>query len=780
MADLTRNPFLRFPGGTIILLVGLCVGAVLLARVTVNSEMDDLLSGDQRNLKSYETIRGILGESVPIAVSLDCDEVFTPQGIELIREVTWALGEIPGATTSYTNIQFGITNVVTGTNVSSLVNAVRPVFTQKFQPLKLELPKMEWVSIMPPVLDNVGLAELRRWSQEHPFARNILVAEDSRHTLILASYQRPLETRAERAIFQEELDVALQPFRDKGRSVNAIGLPLIEQEIHTTLIQDVKRFVPTALAVLLLVLCVTFRHAPRLILFMLFNQLMGIALLPALFQMTGLQLNIFTVLLVPLLTGVHLAMLAHLGTAFQRASQQGQKVAEALQTMWREVFRASGFAALTTGIGLLALLASEVDQLREFGVLGAAGITMLFGLTFGPGLAWLPVLFERQKGKAPSKPQATWGADWADRMKASYKPLLLMTMLGLVIIVVGISQVRTDVRASEFLNANSPTRKMIEEMDRVFGGINLVQVEIDSGKTNGVVEPVLLEHLFKVHQRAKTLDGVTAVYSYAQLIAAINEIYEGGKPEAFRLPENLWVRGAFIAAINSQKEQLPFLAALYDPHFRTTQLTLRTRDMPSEAYLKLLRKAEALAREGAPDDVKVSADSGIRSILEADRRIVRSQRKSVLWSVGLIGLVLAVLWRSVALAVLALAVNLLPVGLIIALQGFAGVPLNSVTIMVAAIALGIAVDDTIHFITHWRDEMMGGASASEAARRAMEVKGRPIVATTAILVGMVGVFWVSSFPPVVHFGLLLAVGLVGALVSALVLLPAWLGGRASK
>jgi predicted RND superfamily exporter protein len=76
--------------------------------------------------------------------------------------------------------------------------------------------------------------------------------------------------------------------------------------------------------------------------------------------------------------------------------------------------------------------------------------------------------------------------------------------------------------------------------------------------------------------------------------------------------------------------------------------------------------------------------------------------------------------------------------------------------------------------------MAGGASTSEAVRRAMTVKGRPIVATTAILVGMVGVFWVSSFPPVVHFGLLLAVGLVGALVAALVLLPAWLGRRASK
>ena len=131
-------------------------------------------------------------------------------------------------------------------------------------------------------------------------------------------------------------------------------------------------------------------------------------------------------------------------------------------------------------------------------------------------------------------------------------------------------------------------------------------------------------------------------------------------------------------------------------------------------------------------------------------------------------------------AALAVAVNALPVGMVIALQGFAGVPLNSVTIMVAAIALGIAVDDTIHFITHWRDERSAGADAGEAVRRTLAVKGRPIVATTAILVGMVAVFWVSSFPPAMQFGLLLAVGLAGALVAALVLLPAWLGREGKK
>ena len=110
-----------------------------------------------------------------------------------------------------------------------------------------------------------------------------------------------------------------------------------------------------------------------------------------------------------------------------------------------------------------------------------------------------------------------------------------------------------------------------------------------------------------------------------------------------------------------------------------------------------------------------------------------------------------------------------------ALQGFAGVPLNAITIMVAAVAFGIAVDDTIHFITHWRMARDQGMNPVAALSETMGVKCRPIVCTTAVLAGILCVFGFSSFPPVVHFGLLLAAGLVGALLAALVLLPAWLG-----
>ena len=178
------------------------------------------------------------------------------------------------------------------------------------------------------------------------------------------------------------------------------------------------------------------------------------------------------------------------------------------------MLRASGFAALTTITGLLALLASDVEQLREFGVLGASGIAMLFGLTFGPGLAWLPLLFANRSASQakpvpdgePDANHSSWRA-WSDRMQAVRQPMAVLLVLSAVLLVVGLSQVRTDVRAVEFLNRASPTRVMIEEMDEAYGGINVVQVQVDSGMTNGLNNPYFLQYLDSVHQMAAREPG---------------------------------------------------------------------------------------------------------------------------------------------------------------------------------------------------------------------------------------------------------------------------------
>jgi hypothetical protein len=173
--------------------------------------------------------------------------------------------------------------------------------------------------------------------------------------------------------------------------------------------------------------------------------------------------------------------------------------------------------------------------------------------------------------------------------------------------------------------------------------------------------------------------------------------------------------------------------------------------------------------------VTVSAAEGIHSILEADRRILRSQTSSAGLTVVIIFGTLALLWRSWRLPLVALFVNLVPVGLVVAGAAWCAVPLNSITVMVGAISLGIAVDDSIHFLTHWRELRRAGVPAEEALRQTLALKGRAIVWTSLILVGICSVFWFSSFPPVRYFGVLSAAAFVAALASVLVLLPAALG-----
>jgi uncharacterized protein len=339
-----------------------------------------------------------------------------------------------------------------------------------------------------------------------------------------------------------------------------------------------------------------------------------------------------------------------------------------------------------------------------------------------------------------------------------------------VVSVFGLSKIRTDIRAVEFLNRQSPTRQAVEELDRIYGGINVVQIEFDSGGQNGINQLSFLRYVESIQRYAESRPGVSAAYSYSQLIAMINQIWQGGGAEALKLPDNSILINVFVLALRSK--DYPFLTALCDKSYRTAYLIVRTRDMASDDYLGIIHEVLRHAEQTKPANVTVSAAAGIHSILEADRRILRSQLNTVTGSSLVIGIVLTLLWRSPALAVLSLITNAIPVALVLAITGYAGVPLNSITVMVAAICLGIVVDDSIHFITHWKDLRRRNYSAREAVDETLKIKARPMAYTSWILIAICSTFWFSSFPPVVQFGVLSAVAFTTALATVLFFLPA--------
>jgi hypothetical protein len=310
-------------------------------------------------------------------------------------------------------------------------------------------------------------------------------------------------------------------------------------------------------------------------------------------------------------------------------------------------------------------------------------------------------------------------------------------------------------------------------LDTVYGGVNVVQIEVDSGSEYGINAPSFLAFLAEFETFAAQQPEVSGAYSYSQLLSMMNEIWEAGAPGSFRIPKNPFLLGIFTMALQSQN--LPFLAALCDPKFQTAYLIVRTQDMPSDLYLAVLDRIIEFGQTNKPEGVEVRAAEGIHSVLEADRRILRSQTNTAGATVAIIGLALTLLWRSPRLASVSLLCNAIPVAMVLAAAGFAKIPLNSVTVMVAAIAMGVAVDDSVHFLTYWREKRRQGLDRSAAILATFEAKTRPIISSSLVLMGIFGVFWIASFPPLVHFGLLCALAFGLALLSALLVLPAILG-----
>jgi len=347
--------------------------------------------------------------------------------------------------------------------------------------------------------------------------------------------------------------------------------------------------------------------------------------------------------------------------------------------------------------------------------------------------------------------------------------ILAAAFVALVFSVMGLARLRTDVRAVEFLDRRSPTRRAVEEIDRCYGGVNVVQVEVDSGQADGINALPFLRYLDSVQRFAGQQPEVSSVYSYAQLLAMMNQIWEPEEPGSFRVSENPLLIRLFVLALKSYPA--PFLAALADDRWQTAYLIVRTRDLSSERYLDVLHRILDYAQAQKPDGVTVNAAQGIHTNLEADRRILRSQSNSAGLTAICMGLILALLWRSLRLPLLVLTVNLFAVGLVLGLAGWMGVTLNSVTAMVAAISLGIAEDDSVHFLTHWRHARRAGRSADEALAESLQVKARPIISSSLVLLGVFLVFQLSSFPPVEDFGLLAAGAFAAALITVLLLLP---------
>lgn len=461
----------------------------------------------------------------------------------------------------------------------------------------------------------------------------------------------------------------------------------------------------------------------------------------------GLPSNLVVDIAQPLIFVLLLASAMHVLTAWQDARRAGVEVSEAGWRAVRTKGPAIAMALGTTAIGFASLAVADLMPIRVFGALAAGGLVLGLGVVLGV----LPAALTLVGRWARVRPVGAAGR-WADAaVRLGWRRRGAVILGGATIIMLGAVAfpfLATDPHAIHYFAPDHPLRHDHEAIERA--GLGLATVEVIVEADESLLTPSRLDRLDAFADEIATLPGVQRVMGASVLLRDAN-VRAGGIDA---IPA-----GPVIAEVQATTGSEQFIRA--DGRALRFSLLVQTLDAAGLARLKegITAKAQSLAQ------MRLTVTGNYGLLLEAQQGLLDTLVFSLLLTAVLIELLILLTLRDLRLALAAILPNALPVAANFAVMIALGIPLDVGTCMTAAVALGIAVDDTLHVLVAWRHDARGMARST----------GRALIWTTTIIGAGFLALLSADFGPTRHFGLLCATAMATAVIADLVLLPALLG-----
>jgi predicted RND superfamily exporter protein len=489
----------------------------------------------------------------------------------------------------------------------------------------------------------------------------------------------------------------------------------------------------------------------------------------ALYSLLDLPFNLISSILPPLLCALTIAALVHLFTGLRLAARRGLAGAARVQSALGHIRRPGLYSALTTMAGFGALGLSEIRPISHLGLVTAAGVGLVYLVVFH---LLPPLMVGLDRGAWDGRRR---GRSLADRVitalfhTGTRHPVatlvVALALLGAAAPLLGRIVVETNLL--EFFAPGHQTRVATERLEASLAGTGSLDILLVSDQPEGLVTPAVLSRLEALETWAEAQAEVDRAISAADYVAEMHRAFHGGEDSYRAIPDNAALISQYLFVYDGTD-----LYDFIDPNFAVGRVHLNlnvhgARDI--DAFLARLRAH--LEQQPIPGVDWQIAGLG-RMFSDQVALLISGQLKSILGAIVIIFLLMLVEWRSVRDALVCLLPNLAPVAFIFILMGLFGIWLDVATAMIASLAVGIAIDDTIHIFHGFIHRLRRGASPVVAIARTCHYAGRAVLTTTLILCAQFLVLLLSDFVPIRHFGLLASTGLLAALLFDLLLLPA--------
>jgi len=558
-----------------------------------------------------------------------------------------------------------------------------------------------------------------------------------------------------------------------------VGNPVLMDFFTTAVIEDMGRLMSLVLLLIVIMLWLLFRSFsavvwPVLIVLFTIVWVLGIIGWLNIPMSAMLQVIIFLSLSVGIADSVHILS----GYLFFRNSHQTH--AQALRAVMKKSGLACLLTSLTTAVGLLSLTLVPLKPIAQFGLFAAIAVLFAFALT----IFLLPLLLDLwapvSKNRLAKKDHFIQG--WLKQVEGvginrSRAVLALFALAG-IILFYGLLQLKIDSNFVEIIKKGLPLREAYTLVDEHMGGTGNTEVMVDLNQADALKDPQVLfamEALQKFMENDKA-NRVVKTYSLVNVVKESFKALNNDDPKKYVIPKDprLLAQVLFLFENANPKDR----SRLVSDDYSKARIKLNSTNAGSIEALEILGSIQSFIDEQfAPlhqsyPDLKVTLTGNMALLAIMLDYIAWAQIKSFGLALVVISLILLVVLGSWKAGLAALAPNLFPILTTFGLMGYFKIALDADTLLIAPIIIGLAVDDTIHFMTHFRIEMEKTKSVAGAVISAVREAGQAIAFTSIILSAGFLVFLLSFHNGLSNFGIFAAIAVLTALISDLFLLPA--------
>ena len=689
----------------------------------------DLQIEDLPETAQYNSFKKIFGSDEIIRIVIKCDNVFDPITFRKVEQLAEAAAAVEG-----------VRRVISLPGVKKAVDVSGNWDMEKFSAVVLPVDL---------------------------FHKNLISADrkTTALTLVLKNDADPdtIIRRVRKLLDDGPKDLALYQ----------IGMPLVSEALVKFTQKDFSRLPPLTFLLIAIILLILFRKAQYVLLPL---AAMGLALVWTLGLMTylGIPLSMLTMMVPVFLIAVGTAYCLHIVSEYLRCQQEAASPAEAVTRTYSNIALPTCLAVLTTAIGLGSLLVNRISAIQEFAIFSCFGIfsILIIVMTFLPAA----LSFISLPAKDSQKPMAS--TPLFDRFIEKIIDLnlnhqkIVLPVIGVVVLIclIGIFRMRVETNPVGYLKDGTPVKNNFNDIYQTLSGSFPINIVMGHSEGDYFEDPQHLADIARIQDFLVTLPGVDKTVSFADYLKLVNYVLNHFEPKYYTLPEEAFeVRMVMNNYTTILGEDM--LNRFINSDFSKTNIVLLTHISSSQEFLNIRESTLAFVKQHFSKDLNWEVTGLGMVIAASSHQLTIGQVKSLSITMILVFGIMFILFLSSKVGLIAIIPNLFPIIINFGIMGWLGIELSMVTSLIASISIGLAVDDTIHYLARYNHEFRKDLDDERATRDTLYHVGRPITFTTITICVGFSVLIFSSFKPTAIFGVLMVITSLSALIGDLILLP---------